>query len=129
MPKLNVNGAQREVTGQRSLLTVLREELSLTAAKYGCAEGEGGARTAWVGGQPVRACITPVEEVGDKPVLTLEGMAPRALQRAFAEEGAMQCGFCTPGMIVSGAALLRDVPRPDAGQVCAALEGNVCRCG
>ena len=133
MPSLLVNGAAHELDSPagRSLLAVLRDELGLRAAKPGCGEGACGACTVLVDGEPVRSCITPVGDVHGA-VTTLEGIAPpgrlSAVQRAFLEVGALQCGYCTAGMIVSAAALLARVPDPDDAQIAAALNGNICRC-
>jgi CO/xanthine dehydrogenase Mo-binding subunit/aerobic-type carbon monoxide dehydrogenase small subunit (CoxS/CutS family) len=131
--RLLVNGVEHEpaVGPERTLLSVLREQLGLTAAKPGCGEGVCGACTVLVGGQPVRSCVTTVGEVG-KPVTTLEGLAPAGrlhpLQRSFLEQAAFQCGYCTPGMIMSAAALLAADSDPGEAAIVAALEGNVCRC-
>jgi isoquinoline 1-oxidoreductase len=131
---LLVNGVVRELAAPpgRALLWVLREELGLVAAKPGCGEGACGACTVLVGGEPVRACLLPVGEVRERPVTTLEGLAPAGrlhpLQRAFLELDAMQCGYCTAGMIVSAAALLATDPDPDEARIAAALAGNLCRC-
>ncbi len=117
----------------RSLLSILRDELGLTGTKYGCGEGQCGACTVLVAGEPVRACQLSVEEVGARPVLTVEGLAPdttlNPVQRAFAELGAFQCGFCTPGMVMTATALLRRNPAPSEAEIRSALETNVCRCG
>ena len=132
--RLLVNGVAHELAAPagRSLLRVLREELGLTAAKPGCGEGACGACTVLVDGRPVRSCVVPLGDVGERPVTTLEGLAPpgslHAVQQAFLELGAMQCGFCTSGMIISAAALLAVDPAPDEARVVAGLEGNVCRC-
>jgi isoquinoline 1-oxidoreductase len=129
-----VNGVVHEpdVKPERPLLSKLREQLGLTAAKPGCGEGVCGACTVLVDGQPVRSCIVPVGEVGQRPVTTLEGLAPAGmlhpLQQAFLEVAAFQCGYCTPGMIMSAAALLAADPNPDEAAIVAALDGNVCRC-
>ena len=116
---------------ERTLLSVLREELGLTAAKPGCGEGVCGACTVLVGGEPVRSCVLPASGVAG-PVTTLEGLAPAGrlnpLQQAFLELAAFQCGYCTPGMIMSAAALLAADPHPDEEAVVGALDGNVCRC-
>ena len=132
---LIVNGVTRElaVPPGRSLLTVLREQLGLVAAKPGCGEGVCGACTVLVGGEPKRSCVLPAEEVGERPVTTLEGLAPagklHALQRAFLELSALQCGYCKSGMIMSAAALLATTPHPDDSDIDAAMAGNICRCG
>jgi CO/xanthine dehydrogenase Mo-binding subunit/aerobic-type carbon monoxide dehydrogenase small subunit (CoxS/CutS family) len=133
MTSLLVNGVAHDpaVGPEASLLSVLREQLGLTAAKPGCGEGVCGACTVLVGGEPVRSCVTAVGEV-DQPVTTLEGLAPTGrfhpLQQAFLELSAFQCGYCTPGMIMSAAALLAGDPDPDEASIVAALDGNVCRC-
>src|SRR5947209_14262789 len=116
--ELLVNGARRtvEAAPERSLLSVLREDLDLTGAKYGCGEGQCGACTVLVGGAPVQACVTPVSEVAGKPVETIEGLALgerlHPLQQAFVDCTAMQCGYCTPGMIMAALGLLRRQPDP-----------------
>ena len=128
---LTVNGVAREVAAepQRSLLAVLREELDLTGAKYGCGEGACGACTVLVEGEPVRACVLPIGEAAGRAVTTVEGLAADGLlQQAFVEEAALQCGYCTPGMIMSATALLAANPDPDDAQIAKALSGNVCRC-
>ncbi len=132
---LLINGVAHEVPldRPRSLLYVLREELGLTGAKYGCGEGECGVCTVLVDDRPVQACKTPVEELVGKPITTIEGLAPKGrlhpLQQAFAEVGAMQCGYCTPGMILAGAALLKQEPNPSEARIAEALQGHICRCG
>jgi isoquinoline 1-oxidoreductase len=130
-----VNGVPHEPAAgasERTLLSLLREQLGLTAAKPGCGEGVCGACTVLVDGQPVRSCIVTVAEVGERPVTTLEGLAPvgtlNPLQQVFLELAAFQCGYCTPGMIMSASALLADDPDPEESTIVAALEGNVCRC-
>jgi nicotinate dehydrogenase subunit B len=134
MARLVVNGIAREIAnqGDRSLLVVLREELDLTGAKYGCGEGVCGACTVLVDGRPVRACVTSSSEVIGQSVTTIEGLASgtlHPLQRAFVEESAMQCGYCTPAMILAACALLAGNLDPDEQEIKAALNGNVCRCG
>ncbi|HWE40351.1 MAG TPA: (2Fe-2S)-binding protein [Isosphaeraceae bacterium] len=138
MPKvlqLKVNGESRRVDADpdRSLLSVLRDDLDLTGAKYGCGEGRCGACTVLVDGQATRSCLARVGAVGDKPITTIEGLAHgdhlHPLQEAFLEVGALQCGYCTPGMIMSGAALLAKEPDPDEEAIVKAMQGNVCRCG
>jgi aerobic-type carbon monoxide dehydrogenase small subunit (CoxS/CutS family) len=112
---------------------VLREDLDLTGTKYGCGEASCGACTVLVDGDPTRSCVTPVGVVGDRPVVTIEGLAQRGklhpVQQAFLEVDALQCGYCTSGMILSAVALLRKNPNPDGGAIAGGLQGNVCRCG
>ena len=138
MPKvsqLDVNGVRRRVDAdaERSLLSVLRDDLDLTGAKYGCGEGQCGACTVLMDGEPVRSCITRVGSAAGKKISTIEGLEREGklhpLQEAFLEVGAMQCGYCTPGMIVAGAALLRKNPNPSSEQIVHDMQGNVCRCG
>ncbi|HTS50513.1 MAG TPA: (2Fe-2S)-binding protein [Bryobacteraceae bacterium] len=118
---------------KRMLLWVLRDELDLTGAKYGCGEGQCGACTVLVDGVAVRSCMTPVSKVAAKQITTIEGLAQNGklhpLQEAFIEADAMQCGYCTPGMIMSGAALLDKKPQASEDEIRAGLQGNVCRCG
>jgi nicotinate dehydrogenase subunit A len=133
--RLNVNGQPREATAEAAtpLLYVLRNDLELSGAKFGCGLGQCGACTVLVDGQPQRSCRTPIASVGEKPITTLEGLgtqdALHPLQKAFIEEQSMQCGYCINGMIMSAKALLDRNPRPDAAAIRAALEGNLCRCG
>jgi aerobic-type carbon monoxide dehydrogenase small subunit (CoxS/CutS family) len=133
--ELNVNGAVRrvDVDPSRTLLSVLRDDLDLTGSKYGCGEGQCGACTVLLDGHGVRACITPVTSVGTRPVVTIEGIARNgelhAVQQAFLAETALQCGYCTAGMIVSVVALLNRERSPGDDEIRRALEGNVCRCG
>ncbi|HEU0093113.1 MAG TPA: (2Fe-2S)-binding protein [Vicinamibacteria bacterium] len=132
---LIVNGTRRhlEADPQRSLLTVLREDLDLTGAKYGCGEGQCGACTVLIEGQATRSCLTRLGTLAGKSVTTIEGLETggqlHPLQQAFLDAGAMQCGYCTAGMIVAGASLLRRNPDPEEPEIRKALEGNVCRCG
>ncbi|HEY2551688.1 MAG TPA: molybdopterin cofactor-binding domain-containing protein [Streptosporangiaceae bacterium] len=129
-----VNGAPAEVTGQdgMSLLEALRDGLGVTGPKFGCGEGACGACTVLVGRRPVTACTTPAAEVAGQRVTTVEGLAEDGLlhpvQQAWLEEGAMQCGYCTPGWLAATAALLARVPHPDDERIAAELAGNVCRC-
>ena len=115
------------------LVWVLRDELELTGSKYGCGEGHCGACTVLIGGAPMRSCITPVSKVEGKEITTIEGLAQNGrlhpLQEAFIQADAMQCGYCTPGMIMSGVGLLKKTPHPNEADIRRALEGNVCRCG
>ncbi|HYU41743.1 MAG TPA: (2Fe-2S)-binding protein [Vicinamibacteria bacterium] len=132
---LIVNGTRRRLDAdpQRSLLTVLREDLDLTGAKYGCGEGQCGACTVLIEGQATRSCLTKLGALAGKSVTTIEGLETggqlHPLQQAFLDAGAMQCGYCTAGMIVAGASLLRRNPDPEEPEIRKALEGNVCRCG
>lgn len=133
--KLVVNGGEHtlNVDGARSLLTVLRDDLDLTGAKYGCGEGQCGACTVLVEGKAVRACVTAVRAAAGKPVTTIEGLATgdtlHPLQQAFLDAGAMQCGYCVPGMILAALALLRRNPAPTEDDIVRGLQGNICRCG
>jgi aerobic-type carbon monoxide dehydrogenase small subunit (CoxS/CutS family) len=132
---LFVNGTRRSVEADAgsSLLGVLRDELDLTGTKYGCGEGQCGACTVLVDGRPVRSCITQVGGVAGKRITTVEGLERdgrlHPVQEAFLEEGAMQCGYCIPGMIMSGVGLLEANPDPSAQEIVRAMEGNICRCG
>jgi aerobic-type carbon monoxide dehydrogenase small subunit (CoxS/CutS family) len=133
--ELIVNGTARSIDAdaETSLLIVLRDHLGLTGSKYGCGEGQCGACTVLINGVPRRSCITPVGSVGQKPVTTIEGLERdgklHPLQEAFLEVGAMQCGYCTSGMIVTASALLHSNPNPSAEEVARFMEGNICRCG
>lgn len=129
-----VNGkpVRLAVDPDRMLLWILRTELGLTGAKYGCGEGFCGTCTVLVNEEPVRACQFPVKNVRGKEVLTIEGLARNGklhpLQEAFVRHNALQCGFCTPGMILEAYALLRKKPRPTAADIIAGLEDHLCRC-
>jgi aerobic-type carbon monoxide dehydrogenase small subunit (CoxS/CutS family) len=133
--ELQVNGIRRrvEVDGERSLLSVLRDELDLTGAKYGCGEGQCGACTVLVDGRAVRSCLTQAASVEGKQVTTVEGLERNGylhpLQEAFLAVDAMQCGYCTAGMIMSGVGLLKKTPNPTDAEILRAMEGNICRCG
>jgi aerobic-type carbon monoxide dehydrogenase small subunit (CoxS/CutS family) len=133
--ELHVNGSRRpvEADAERSLLSVLRDDLDLTGSKYGCGEGRCGACTVLLDGQPVRSCTTRAGAAEGKKVKTIEGVAAgdklHPLQEAFLEVGAMQCGYCTPGMILSALALLAKEPDPSREEIARSLSGNVCRCG
>jgi len=131
---LNVNGREHELATvpMRTLAEVLREDLGLTGVKQGCGEGECGTCTVLLDGRPVNACLVLAVEARGREVTTIEGLADGArlhpLQRAFIEQGAIQCGFCTPGMILTAKALLDENPGPDKSEIRAALSGNLCRC-
>lgn len=131
---LVVNGERTEVSfaPHKTLLEVLREDLGLTGTKHGCELGECGTCTVLLDGQPVLSCLTLGLACDGREVKTVEGMAPGAelhpLQRAFADLGAAQCGYCTPGILLTAEALLRDNPRPTRDEIKHALAGNLCRC-
>lgn len=132
--RLRVNGDHHEVgvPTHYSLLETLRYVLGLTGSKQGCDKGDCGACTVVVDGEPTLSCITPVWEAEGRDVVTVEGLAgsdgPHPLQDAFDLNGAAQCGFCTPGILCSAAALLERTPRPDREEIKEALSGNLCRC-
>jgi len=132
---LKVNGAMHSVPAEPDtpLLYVLRNDLALNAAKFGCGLAQCGACTVLVDGQPVRSCVTEVGSLGPSEVTTLEGLGgitnPHPLQQAFMDEQAAQCGYCINGMIMSAKALLDQNPRPSEAQVREGLVGNLCRCG
>jgi len=131
---LDVNGEARQVLTpvHHTLLEVLREELSLTGTKHGCELGECGTCTVLLDGQPVLSCLTLPAECEGRSVTTVEAMATGAiqhpLQQAFAELGAAQCGYCTPGFLLVAQALLRENPRPTRREIAEATAGNLCRC-
>ena len=133
--KLDVNGMSHriEADAERSLLSVLRDDLGLTGSKYGCGEGQCGACTVLIDGSPERSCITSVGGVVGRRVTTIEGLEKdgqlHPLQEAFLEVEAMQCGYCTPGMIMSGGALLKNIGEPTARQTIDFMKGHICRCG
>ncbi len=132
--QLNVNGQPHTVTvaSHRSLLDVLREDLNLTGAKRGCDRGECGSCTVLLDGKPIYACITLVGQVRGRSVLTVEGLASDGrldpIQQAFLDEDGGQCGYCTPGFLMSARALLNANPHPSDGEIREALSGNLCRC-
>ncbi len=133
--KLHINGTVHSVDAdpQTSLLSVLRDQLDLTGSKYGCGEGQCGACTVLIDGNPRHSCVTRVGSVGMKKITTIEGLERdgrlHPVQEAFVEEGAMQCAYCTSGMIITATALLHANPHPTAQQVAEYMQGNVCRCG
>jgi carbon-monoxide dehydrogenase small subunit len=120
------------VADHRTLLEVLREDLGMTGTKHGCDLGECGACTVLLDGRPVLSCLVLARQMGGALVQTIEGLAeggkPHGLQAAFAELGAAQCGYCTPGMLLTAKALLDDIPDPAPDQIRQALAGNLCRC-
>lgn len=132
--KLKVNGVDRSVTTdpRRKLLDVLREEFHLTGTKYGCGEGQCRACTVLIDEKPALSCLLPVTAADGKSITTIEGLARGDLlhpvQEAFLEAGAMQCGYCTGGMILSAVALLREKPDPSDAEIVAGMNGNICRC-
>jgi aerobic-type carbon monoxide dehydrogenase small subunit (CoxS/CutS family) len=132
---LTVNGKARAVDSDpaRPLLDVLREDLALTGTKYGCGEGQCRACTVLLDGAPVTSCATPVRAAAGKAVTTIEGLAAsqaklHPVQQAFIENSAMQCGYCTPGMVLRTAALLKTTPKPTDAQIVESLNGSLCRC-
>lgn len=133
--RFRVNGrpAVLQTEGETTLLWALRAQLDLTGTKYGCGEGLCGACLVLVDGRPVRSCTTTIKATAGKEVLTVEGLARggrlHPLQQAFIEHGAVQCGYCTPGMLLSAYALLRRNPSPSRAEIVAAMDDNLCRCG
>ena len=131
---LKVNGDTRTVAADshHTLLEILREELGLTGTKHGCELGECGACTVLVNGMPMLACLTLPQQIEDAEITTVEGLAVGAdlnpIQTAFAEQGAAQCGYCTPGMMLSAKALLEVNPAPSRDEIAHAISGNLCRC-
>jgi len=132
--RFTVNGRQveRETDAQTRLLDLLREDLALTGTKEGCGEGECGACTVLVDGRAINSCLVLAPQVNGKSVLTIEGLADgetlHPIQQAFVDKGGVQCGFCTPGFIMSTVALLHENPDPTDEEILTALEGNLCRC-
>lgn len=133
--ELKINGKTHSVSldTDRNLLSLLRNDLDLTGSKYGCGEGQCGACTVLINGNPVQACITPLHTVAGKEVMTIEGLEKAGhlhpLQEAFLQTDAMQCAFCTPGMIMSGIALLNKNSKPTESEIVEFMDGNICRCG
>jgi aerobic-type carbon monoxide dehydrogenase small subunit (CoxS/CutS family) len=133
--ELDVNGSKRRVDADadRTLLSVLRDDLDLTGTKYGCGEGQCAACTVLIDGQPTRSCITKVGTLAGKRIVTIEGLAPAGglhpVQEAFLEADAMQCGWCTPGMILGAVGLLRKNPHPSESEIVSGMNGHICRCG
>lgn len=135
IPELHVNGTKRKIDAEadRSLLSVLRDDLDLTGSKYGCGEGQCGACTVLVDGQATRSCITRVGTTAGKKIITIESLEQNGrlhpIQEAFLEADAFQCSYCTSGMIMSGYALLSKNPNPNEQEIIKFMEGNICRCG
>jgi aerobic-type carbon monoxide dehydrogenase small subunit (CoxS/CutS family) len=133
--ELHVNGTKRRIDAdsERTLLSVLRDDLDLTGTKYGCGEGQCGACTVLIDGQPAHSCRVKVGTAAGRQITTIEGLETNgklhAVQEAFLEEGAMQCGYCTPGMIMAGVGLLRKNPNPSPEEIVRSMQGNICRCG
>jgi nicotinate dehydrogenase subunit A len=132
---LKVNGAQRSVPAEADtpLLYVLRNDLALNGAKFGCGLAQCGACTVLLDGRAVRSCVTEIGSIGEVEITTIEGLGtvdkPHPLQQAFIDEQAAQCGYCINGMIMAAKDLLDQNPHPTAAEVCEALAGNLCRCG
>jgi aerobic-type carbon monoxide dehydrogenase small subunit (CoxS/CutS family) len=130
---LNGKPVTLSVDGDRMLLWVVRTELGLTGTKFGCGKGFCGACTVLVDKKAVRSCHFPVKQAAGKEVMTIEGLAQNGtlhpLQEAFAEQDALQCGFCTPGMILGAYSFLLENPRPSRDDIIKAMEGHLCRCG
>jgi len=133
--QLNINGRtySTEADADTSLLFVLRDHLDLTGSKYGCGEGQCGACTVLIDGKSRRSCITRVGDVAQKQITTIEGLAQgdrlHPVQQAFLDEGAMQCAYCTSGMIMTAVSLLNTMRDSSAGEIARLMEGNICRCG
>jgi len=130
---LNGKPTRLQVDSDRSLLWVLRVDLGLTGAKYGCGEGLCGACTVVVGKEAVRSCLLTMEDVAGEEILTIEGLAKNGqlhpLQQAFMDHDALQCGYCTPGMILNAYGLLLKNSQPNAAEIISAMDDNLCRCG
>ena len=133
--EIDVNGSRRKIDADadRTLLSVLRDDLDLTGTKYGCGEGQCAACTVLVDGQPAKSCITKVGAIAGKRIITIEGLAPAGklhpVQEAFLESDAFQCGWCTPGMILGAVGLLKRNPNPSEAEIVTGMNGHICRCG
>jgi len=133
--ELEINGTRRriEVDPERSLLSVLRDDLDLTGAKYGCGEGQCGACTVLIDGMPSRSCTTKAATLSGKKITTIEGLAHdghlHPVQQAFLDADALQCGYCTAGMIMGAVALLNRNPKPTQAEIVRGMNGHICRCG
>lgn len=130
---LNGKKTNMSIDGERFLLNVLRREFKLIGAKYGCGEGHCGACTVLVDNKAVRSCHTTMEEVKGREIVTIEGLAMNSdlhpLQKAIMKQDATQCGFCTPGMILTAYSLLKENSRPSESEIIFAMDNNLCRCG
>ena len=133
--ELHVNGSPRRIDADpdRTLLSVLRDDLDLTGAKFGCGEGQCAACTVLIDGVATKSCLTKVSSVGAKKIITIEGLAPEGklhpVQEAFLAADALQCGYCTPGMILGAVSLLRRNPNPSEQEIVTGMNGHICRCG
>src|ERR1051326_3001861 len=133
--ELEVNGSKRRIDADadRTLLSVLRDDLDLTGTKYGCGEGQCAACTVLVDGQPTKSCLTKVGAIAGKRIITIEGLAPAGklhpVQEAFLEADAFQCGWCTPGMILGAVGLLKRTAHPSEQEIVTGMNGHICRCG
>ncbi len=133
--EIDVNGSRRRIDADadRTLLSVLRDDLDLTGTKYGCGEGQCAACTVLIDGVATRSCLTKVGTVSGKKIVTIEGLAHggnlHPVQQAFLDADAMQCGWCTPGMILGAVGLLARNPHPSDSEIVAGMNGHICRCG
>ncbi len=131
--RLNGKDVRLEVDGDRKLLWVLRDDLGVTGTKYGCGAGDCGACTVLLNGEATRSCLVPVSAADGAEIVTIEGLARdgklEPLQQAFVDHGALQCGFCTPGMLLTAHALRAETPRPTRAQIIAGMDRTLCRCG
>lgn len=133
--QLDVNGVRHRIDAdaERTLLSVLRDDLDLTGTKYGCGEGQCAACTVLIDGQPTKSCLTKVGTVAGKRIVTIEGLAKEGelhpVQQAFLDAEAMQCGWCTPGMILGAVGLLARTPHPTDAEIVSGMNGHICRCG
>ena len=133
--ELDVNGSRRRIDADadRTLLSVLRDDLDLTGTKYGCGEGQCAACTVLVDGQATKSCLTKLGTVAGKRITTIEGLAQNGklhpVQEAFLQADALQCGYCTPGMIMGAVSLLRHIPNPTDAEIVSGMNGHLCRCG
>ena len=133
--ELHVNGSPRRIDADsdRTLLSVLRDDLDLTGAKYGCGEGQCAACTVLIDGVATRSCLTKIGALAGKRITTIEGLAAAGklhpMQQAFLDHDALQCGYCTSGMILGAVSLLRKTPNPTEAEIAAGMNGHICRCG